>query len=246
MTVAFVLLVIFAYLLGSIPTAYLIAKWRRGIDIRKYGSGNVGASNVLTVVSKRWSIPVTIFDIGKGALAVWIARLLGMNTAQQITGGIFTVVGHNWPIFLGFKGGRGIFTTLGVITSLSPPMGLITLITSYALAPVRQLSLGVFFALLSLPFLSWFLASWLGIEDRLSMTFGLGALTFIGLTRRLLVPRRPLSESVATLELFLNRLLFDRDIRDRKVWICQKRADSDLALQPSEKDNILPCLTIIP
>ena len=88
MVIKFVLLVLAAYLLGSVPTAYLVAKWRRGIDIRQYGSGNVGASNVSTIVSKRWSIPVTIFDIGKGALTVWLAQLLGLGAAQQITVGI--------------------------------------------------------------------------------------------------------------------------------------------------------------
>ena len=67
MIITFILLLLVAYLLGSVPSAYLIAKWTRGIDIRQYGSGNVGASNISTVVSKRWAIPVTIFDIGKGA-----------------------------------------------------------------------------------------------------------------------------------------------------------------------------------
>ena len=75
MSVEFILLVIGAYLLGSVPAAYIIARWRRGIDIREYGSGNVGAANVLAAVSKWWSIPVTIFDIGKGVLTVWIAQL---------------------------------------------------------------------------------------------------------------------------------------------------------------------------
>ncbi|MFC1929191.1 glycerol-3-phosphate acyltransferase, partial [Chloroflexota bacterium] len=145
MIIEFVLLILGAYLLGSVPTAYLIARWRRGIDIRQYGSGNVGAANVLATVSKRWSIPVTIFDIGKGALTVWVAKLLFPDIpAYQITAGIITIIGHSWPIFLRFKGGRGVFTTLGVITMLSPKLGLITLVLAYSLAPLRQLALGVF------------------------------------------------------------------------------------------------------
>ena len=226
MVIKFVLLVLAAYLLGSVPTAYLVAKWRRGIDIRQYGSGNVGASNVSTIVSKRWSIPVTIFDIGKGALTVWLAQLLGLGAAQQITVGIAAVIGHNWPIFLGFQGGRGIFTTMGVTTMLSPKLGLIALVISYTLAPWRQLALGVTLALVSLPFFSWFLSQPLDIAARLPITLGFAALALIGLLRRLMAPRTPLSEAVHPVELFFNRLLFDRDIRDRKAWISQTSPDT--------------------
>ncbi len=223
MTVVFILLILGAYLLGSVPAAYLVAKWRRGIDIRQYGSGNVGAANVLAIVSKRWSIPVTVFDIGKGALIVWVAQLLGLGAAQQITVGIVTVIGHNWPLFLRFQGGRGIFTTLGVTTMLSWKLGLIVLVISYALAPLRQLALGVSLALVSLPFFSWFLSQPLDIEARLPITLGFVALALIVLSRRLIAPKTALSESVHPVELFFNRLLFDRDIRDRKAWISQTR-----------------------
>ncbi|MFC1939842.1 glycerol-3-phosphate acyltransferase [Chloroflexota bacterium] len=223
MALKLALLIVGAYLLGSVPAAYLIARWRRGIDIRKYGSGNVGASNVLAIVSKWWSIPVTVFDIGKGALAVWVAQLLELDAAQQVTAGIATVIGHNWPVFLRFRGGRGIFTTLGVIAMLSPKLGLITLVLAYSLAPLRQLSLGVFLALVSLPFFSWFVSQPLGIEERVPITLGFVGLVVIGLVRRLIAPMTPLSESVPTAQLFINRLLLDRDIRDRKRWVSQKR-----------------------
>ena len=223
MIIPFVLLLIGAYLLGSVPAAYLVARWRRGIDIRQYGSGNVGASNVLAVVSKRWSIPVTIFDIGKGALMVWVAQLLGLGAAQQVAAGIATIIGHNWPVFLGFKGGRGIFATLGVVVMLSPWLGLIMLVIAYMLAPLRQLALGVTLALISLPFFSWFLSQLLGIEERLPITLGFVIIALIGLGKRLLAPKTPLSETVSTAQLYINRLLFDRDIRDRKAWITQTR-----------------------
>ncbi len=230
--VKFVLLLLGGYLLGSVPTAYLIARWRRGIDIRKYGSGNVGASNVLAVVSKRWSIPVTVFDIGKGALTVWVAQRLGLEAYQQVTVGIVTIIGHNWPIFLGFKGGRGVFTTLGVITMLSWKLSLIVLVMSYMLAPLRQLALGVFVALVSLPIFSWFLSQPLDIEARLPITLGFVALALIGLSKRLMAPKTPLSESVPPVELIANRLLFDRDIRDRKAWISQTRPEASSMEQP--------------
>ncbi|MFC2022329.1 glycerol-3-phosphate acyltransferase [Chloroflexota bacterium] len=233
----FILLLLGAYLLGSVPTAYLIAKWSRGIDIRQYGSGNVGATNVSAVVSKRWSIPVIIFDIGKGALTVWAAQLLGLGAAQQVTVGIVTIIGHNWPIFLRFQGGRGVFTSLGVITMISPKLGLIVLVMSYSLAPLRQVALGVSLGLVSLPILSWFLSQPLDIVERLPITLGFAALALIVLSRRLMAPRTPLSKSVQPLELLINRLLFDRDIRDRKAWISQTRTEASSMEQPHEQEE---------
>ena len=85
--IKFASLLVAAYLLGSVPAAYLVAKWARGIDIRQYGSGNVGASNVVRIVSKRWAIPVIIFDLSKGAVMVWAAQLLGLGIAEQVTVG---------------------------------------------------------------------------------------------------------------------------------------------------------------
>lgn len=225
MSIEFVLLSIAAYLLGSVPAAYLAAKWSRGIDIRKYGTGKVGAANVLAAASKWLAIPVAIFDIGKGALTVWLAQLLGLGAAAQVTVGVITVIGHNWPVFLRFKGGRGIFTSLGVITMLSPPLGLIILVMPYTLAPFRQVALGVFLAFVSLPIFSWFLSQPLGIEERLPITLGFVALSLMGISRRLVAPRTPLSQSVPQAQLFINRMLFDRDIRDRKAWIGRKPQD---------------------
>jgi len=224
MSYEFVLLSIAAYLLGSVPAGYLLAKWFYGIDIRKHGTGKIGASNVLRTTSKWLAIPVAIFDIGKGALMVWAAQLVGLGAAAQITVGVITIIGHNWPIFLGFKGGRGVFTSLGVITMLSPWLGLIIFATPYLFAPIRRVAFGVFLALVSLPFLSWFLSQPLGIsiEDRLPITLGFVVLSLMGLLTRLVTPRTELSKSVPLGELIINRLLFDRDIRDAKTWTERK------------------------
>jgi glycerol-3-phosphate acyltransferase PlsY len=222
MSYEFVLLSIAAYLLGSVPAAYLLAKCFYGIDIRKHGTGKIGASNVLRTTSKWLAIPVAIFDIGKGALMVWAAQLLVLGAAAQITVGIITIIGHNWPIFLRFQGGRGVFTSLGVITIISPWLGLIIFVMPYTLAPIRKVALGVFFALVSLPFFSYFLSQPLGIEDRLPITLGFVAMSLIGLFKRLVTPRTELSKSVPLGELMINRLLFDRDIRDAKTWTERK------------------------
>ncbi len=237
MLIKFIPMIIGAYLLGSMPTAFLVAKWRRGIDIRQHGSGNVGAANVLATVSKRWSIVVTIFDVGKGALVVWVAQRLELGVAQQVTVGITAIIGHNWPIFLRFQGGRGIFTSFGVITMLSPKLGLIALVFSYLFAPFHLLPLGVIIALIAIPILSWVLSQPLGIEEPLPITLGFLVILLIALTRRLAAPRSPISASLSAGELIINRLLFDRDIRDRKTWISQTRSEADSIEQPIEQEG---------
>jgi glycerol-3-phosphate acyltransferase PlsY len=112
-SIEFVLLLLGAYLLGSVPAAYLAARWSRGIDIRQYGSGNIGVSNLWRSTSKWLAMPVIIFDFGKGMLLVWIAQLLGLGIDQQVAIGLAAIIGHNWPVFLRFSGGRGLLTTLG-------------------------------------------------------------------------------------------------------------------------------------
>ncbi|HEY79157.1 MAG TPA: hypothetical protein G4O09_08605 [Dehalococcoidia bacterium] len=219
MTVEFVLLLIAAYLLGSVPLAYLLAKWSRGIDIRRYGSGNVGASNV-RVLASRWTFIATIiFDLGKGMVMVWIAKLTGLGFAQQVTVGIAAIIGHNWSVFLRFNGGRGILTTLGVVAILVPWLTPIVLVIAFGLAPFHQLALGTLIALISVPVLSWFLGQPLGIDEPVTMTFGSLAMLLIAVTRRLTAPRTSLTTTVSGGELFVNRLIFDRDIRDREAWI---------------------------
>ena len=224
MTLEFILMAIFAYLLGSVPAAYLAAKWSRDIDLRKFGTGNVGGSNLIKATSVKVAIPVFIYDFLKGAAPVLLAPAIGLEPYAQIAVGLCAVIGHNWPVFLGFQGGRGILTSEAVIFAISPLLGLIILITAYAFAPFKQVSLGVFFALLSLPLWSWFAAGWLDIEERLPITLGFAVLSAIAFVRRLWVPRTPLSQSVNPARLFINRLLLDRDIKDRKAWINQRRA----------------------
>lgn len=237
MNVQFILLIIGPYLLGSVPAAYLAVKWSRGVDIRKQGTGNVGAANVLSTGPKWLAIPVALFDIGKGALCVWVAQLLGLGAAQQVTAGIFVVIGHNWPVFLSFRGGRGVFASLGVITMLSPLLGLYTLVMPYLFAPFRLVALGVFFAYISVPTLAWFLSKPLGIEDALPITLGLVVIITLGLFKRLLVPRTDLSKPIPLGVLIINRLLFDRDISDRKVWIYRSSSSKDTTTPPTDEQE---------
>jgi len=222
MTINFILLVLGAYLLGSVPAAYLAARWSRGIDIRQHGSTNVGASNVLATVSRRWAIPVIVFDLVKGMVVVYIAQLIGLEVYQQVTIGIAAIIGHNWPVFLRFSGGRGLLTTVGVVFVLAPWLALIMAAFAYAWAPFRQLALGTLCALILLPILSWFLSEPLGIERALPLTLGFSAMLLLVVIRRLTAPKTPLTASVSTPQLIINRLFFDRDIREREAWLRRK------------------------
>lgn len=110
----------FAYLVGSVPTAYWYAKYFHGIDIRQHGSGNVGATNSLRVLGKKAGIIVLVFDLLKGLLPVLLARYLGFSEEQTFLVGIVSILGHIWSVFANFKGGKGIATSLGVILAVSP------------------------------------------------------------------------------------------------------------------------------
>lgn len=118
--------IIISYLLGSIPTAYIFTRLIRGVDIRKFGSGNVGATNAMRVLGKKAGITVLLLDILKGVAAVIaIGNFLGPriiaipDEALRIILGVSCICGHNWTIFLRFKGGKGVATTLGVLVGLA-------------------------------------------------------------------------------------------------------------------------------
>lgn len=217
-----VLLILGAYLLGSVPIAYVIAKLSRGIDLRQYGSGNVGVSNLLKVTSKWLAIPVIIFDLGKGALVVWVAQLLEFGLLEQVTVGLAAIIGHNWPVFLRFSGGRGVLTVGGVVLMLSPWLALGGIILTFIGLPFGLMALTNLLALTLLPISSWFLSEPLGVQEPLLLTLGLVAILLIVIIRRLTAPKTSFTDSVSRGQLLVNRLFWDRDIRDRKAWVNQK------------------------
>jgi len=115
------LVFILSYIIGSLPTAYLAGKFYRGIDIRKYGSGNIGATNVFRVLGKTPGIIVLIIDIFKGVIGTaLIPHLFGLREVIfYVLAGLAAVSGHNWTVFLQFKGGKGMATSLGVLIGLT-------------------------------------------------------------------------------------------------------------------------------
>jgi glycerol-3-phosphate acyltransferase PlsY len=121
---AFLVIALIGYLLGSVPTGIIAGRLARGIDIRDYGSGKMGFTNALRTIGLRASLPVLVGDLAKGALTVVIARLLSDNAYVQAVGGLAAVVGHDWPVFAGFRGGRGVTTSFGVLLGMNPLVGL--------------------------------------------------------------------------------------------------------------------------
>jgi len=124
------LAIISAYILGSIPTSYIMGRITKGIDIREFGSGNVGATNALRVLGTKIGIFTLIIDIGKGFLAVTVGKLLVEDPSDLILifVGLSAIIGHIFTIFLKFKGGKGVATSAGVFIALVPIPVLITLI----------------------------------------------------------------------------------------------------------------------
>ena len=130
MILTIVLIVVLAYVIGSIPTGYLIVKKLKGIDIRKTGSGSTGATNVKRVLGTKWFFTVMLLDALKGALAVLIAaQFFNYGICEGLTPvlcAIAVIVGHSKSIFLGFTGGKSVATGVGTIIALCWPVGLIT------------------------------------------------------------------------------------------------------------------------
>jgi glycerol-3-phosphate acyltransferase PlsY len=117
-----IILVSFAsYLLGSIPTSFIIGKVWRGIDLREHGSGNLGAANTFRILGARAAVPVLIIDIGKGFLAVKMVSILGIdNFMFTALAALLAIIGHNYSMFVKFSGGKGVGTTTGAFLAIAP------------------------------------------------------------------------------------------------------------------------------
>ncbi|QYY44497.1 glycerol-3-phosphate 1-O-acyltransferase PlsY [Aneurinibacillus thermoaerophilus] len=144
--------ILLSYLLGSVSFSILVVKKIAKIDIREHGSGNAGATNTLRVLGKGPGIAVLLLDAAKGAIAVGLASWLTKgNDWVIVLSGIAAIVGHNWPVFFGFRGGKGVATTIGTLLALTPVPALIAVaVTIVVIAITRYVSLGslVFFTLI--------------------------------------------------------------------------------------------------
>ncbi|MCK4863000.1 MAG: glycerol-3-phosphate acyltransferase [Dehalococcoidales bacterium] len=217
-----IVLIICSYLLGSVPSSYLVAR-ARGIDLRKDGTQQVGGGNLWRTTSRKLGLIVGIFDFFKGMLMVLIALKLGLDAGQQLAVGLAAVVGHNWPVFLRFYGGRGVATSLGIIIILP----LINDITPWAtiaffavgaavITITRRSPVPIFVAMVILPITSAI------SREPLSVTMGFLAMALIIIIKRLTAQSAIEARNIGMGHLLLNRLLFDRDIGDRTTWVHRK------------------------
>ena len=148
--------IIAAYLIGSFPTAYIIGRLRKGIDIRQVGSRNMGAMNVFYKIGFAEGILVLAVDIGKGAAAIALARWLGAPEIVQLLAGVTVVLGHGFPIFLKLRGGRGGATCIGVLAFLMPwGIPFYLAIFGITLLLTRYPTLSYSVAFLCYPFVAW-------------------------------------------------------------------------------------------
>jgi acyl phosphate:glycerol-3-phosphate acyltransferase len=164
------LIAFISYLIGSIPSGYLVAR-SQGVDIRQHGSRNIGATNVLRVMGKKWGYLVFLCDSGKGFAAVKLGSLIAAHfLLSPVLGGVIAaiscILGHNYTFWLGFKGGKGIATSGGVVLALFP----ITIICCVAVAwfgvfyASKYVSLASIIAAVVLPFAVFFVAARKGAE----------------------------------------------------------------------------------
>ena len=136
---AFAALAALGYLLGSIPSGLVVGRLVRGIDVREHGSGKTGFTNVLRTVGVRWGVLVLAADLAKGALPVLVARLVSDEPYVQTVAGLAAIAGHDWPVYVGFRGGRGVATSYGGALAMSPIAALALLPAAAGLVGVTRI-----------------------------------------------------------------------------------------------------------
>ena len=221
MALELVALYLYAYLIGSIPTAYVIARLTKGIDIRRYGSGSVGGSNLFQQTGWWGAIPLGVFEVfGKGASHIWLGLyVLDMerDSLALIVAPLLAAIGHNWSGFLKFTGGRGVVVTVGALLALpAPPPWILLVSLGIALvgwATTRSSGPSVLVAFLLLPLWGWLLHGSTAL-----MVYGACAIA-IAVTKRLLANWERPAPHLSKRRVFMNRLLRDRDTDKRDDWV---------------------------
>ncbi len=215
MDVTAALLIVGAYLWGAVPVSYLVGRYRKGIDIRDYGSGNVGATNLMTHVGARTGFLVGVFDcLAKGTLPVVVARLLDLPESVQAAAGLAAIAGHSWSPYLRFTGGRGVATAVGVIFGflMWQEMLILAVVLAAGRLLFRDTGLWTLVSLLALPVLARMFDEG---PEIVMMTLGIGALL---MAKRLTAnwerpdPRYPVAQVLAF------RALWDRDVPRKHQW----------------------------
>lgn len=221
MTVTAAAFIIGAYLLGAIPTSYLVARRLKGIDIRESGSGNVGASN-LSEHAGRWvGVSVGVFDtVGKATVPILIAQFLGQPLVVQAATGLAALLGHNWSPYLNMTGGRGISTAIGIMLAFGmwPEMlaGIVVIGIIGGLW-LKDLGFWTFAMIVALPGLVY-LVDFLPPFERSGAMVVLFACMTVALLAKRLTANWEQPEQGYDWRVFLYRLLWDRDVRRQDEW----------------------------
>jgi glycerol-3-phosphate acyltransferase PlsY len=172
------LIVVLGYLIGSIPTAHIGGRIFKKVDIRQVGDGNMGAANAFRQLGAKIGVAVGIIDAGKGVLAILIAQAANLSQVAVLLAGAAVVIGHNWPIFLRFRGGRGESTTIGVLlTTITQPMLILAAPTILALIIFRNVIIASAVLFVPLPFVCW----GLGVPGML-IAYGIALPCLVGFT----------------------------------------------------------------
>ena len=152
----YVLPLLVGYLIGSLPLGYLVASRFKGIDLRRTGSGNVGAANVFRTAGLALALVVVAIDVAKGGASVFLASRITTHTLAPVTAGTAAVIGHIYPVWLRFQGGKGVATACGVFSTLAPAATAIAAIVFVGVVwASRYVSLGSVIATAALPPLAW-------------------------------------------------------------------------------------------
>ena len=211
-------LYLLAYLMGSLPTAFIVGRLVRGIDIRAYGSGNVGVTNVVHHVGRMWVVPLVLFEmVVKGSSALLIGRhLMGIDATSVVFAGagLMTIAGHNWSVFLKLQGGRGLAAIGGTLLVLAPFLvGAFAVVFLPGWFFTRSSGVWVLIALASLPL-------WAVVLDQPALIswYCVAAVALVAV-KRLLSNWTRLPSDIPKRKVLFNRLFRDRDLADRIEWI---------------------------
>ena len=169
-----------SYLMGSLPFGLWIGQWFYHIDLREHGSKNTGATNAYRVLGRWPALLVFVCDTVKGMAGVYLGSLLVGGSLAEVLGGIAAISGHNWSVFMGFKGGRGVATGLGVIALLAPKVtAIVFAVWCIVVFLTRYVSLASIVAAALVPLLMWWFDA-----GRETLLFGVAAATFVILRHR--------------------------------------------------------------
>lgn len=213
LTIDAVALILASYLWGSISPAYIVTRWRKGIDLRRRGSGNVGSSNVGEQLGHAWTMAIGFLDLVKGFMPITLAFAWGFDSSVVMLAGLATVCGHDWSLYLNLKGGRGMAVTMGLLFALDVRLALMLLFFIVLGWALKLSALGAFFGLILIAPLAWFLG------DTLAVVSGGALLALIIAIKRLEANRLPLPREADEKRAVLwRRLWMDRDVARDQPW----------------------------